>query len=118
MLEYLEWCQAFGWLVDQDFLYHINCVGLAALVENLLPRVGLDARELEFRVVGIHGMDLLLGRGPQNLDDLYQLVNARLTWEQWLSEQQLCNDAASGPHIDSVAVLGGTENELRCPVVA
>ena len=59
--------------------YQINGVWWHALAEHLGPWVRLDLRELELRVVGVHGVDLLLGGCAQHLDDLHQLVDAALT---------------------------------------
>ena len=49
-----------------------------ALVEHARPGVGLDLGELELGVVGVHGVDLLLGGRAQHLDDLHQLVHPTL----------------------------------------
>lgn len=40
----------------------------------LVPGVGLDLEKLELRVVGVPGLDLLLRRRAQDLDDLRQMV--------------------------------------------
>jgi len=61
--------------------------------------VRLDLGELVFHVVGVHGADLVASRSSQNLDDLDQLVNTRLTGEQRLTEHKLSHDTASGPDI-------------------
>ena len=67
--------------------------------EHLLPRVRLDLRELELRVVRVHLADLLARRRAQDLDDLHQLVHAALAREQRLPEQQLRQHAARRPHV-------------------
>ena len=86
-------------------------------MENLLPGMSLDRRELEFRVVGIHRVNLLFSRRAQHLDNLHQLVDARLTGEQRLPQQQLSNNAARRPDVDGAGILSGSEDELGCPVV-
>ncbi len=53
---------------------------------NLDEWVGLNLRKLVFHVVGIHRLDLLPRRRPQNLDNFHQLVDATLTREQGLAE--------------------------------
>lgn len=58
-----------------------------------------DLREFVFHVVRVHSADLVACRCAKNLDNLNKLVNARLPWEQWLAEHQLCHDATSGPDI-------------------
>jgi hypothetical protein len=52
-----------------------------------------------FHVVGVHGADLIASGSSQDLDNLDQLVNARLTGEQRLTEHELSHDTASGPDI-------------------
>ena len=49
-----------------------------ALAEDLAPGVRRDLGELELGVVGVHAVDLLPGGGPQNLDNLHQLVHPAL----------------------------------------
>ena len=71
----------------------------AELAMYLTERMRLDLRELVLHVVGVHGADLVSGGCSQHLDDLYQLINARLAREQWLSKHQLCHDATCGPNI-------------------
>jgi len=56
-------------------------------------------RELVLHVIGVHRPNLFPRGCTQDLDDLDELVNARLAWEQWLSEHQLGHDATGRPHI-------------------
>lgn len=65
----------------------------------LLPGVALDLRELELGVVGVHLADLFPCRRTQHLDDLDQLVHARVSREDWLAQQQLSQYAACTPHV-------------------
>ena len=51
---------------------------------HLIEGVRLDLRKLVFHVVGIHGANLFPRRSAQNFDDLHELVNPRLSWEEWL----------------------------------
>ena len=51
------------------------------------------------------------------LDDLHQLVDAGLSWEQRLPQEQLCHDAPHAPNVDRRRVVGRTENEFRGAVV-
>lgn len=64
-------------------------------------------------VVGIHGADLVASRSSQNLDDLDQLVDTRLTGEQRLTEHKLSHDTASGPDICE-RQTGQPETSIRC----
>ena len=50
-------------------------------------------------VVGVHGANLVSCRGSQNLDDLDELVDTRLTREQWLPQHKLSHDTAGRPYI-------------------
>lgn len=77
-----------------------------------------------FHVVGIHGADLFTSRSAKNLDDLHQLVNARFTREEGLSQHQLGHYATGRPHIwridqSTACGLSGEEEsrtDLRCVV--
>ena len=60
----------------------------------LVERVWSDLRELVFHVVWIHGADLFATRRAQDLDDFDQLVNARLSGEEGLTEHQFGHDTA------------------------
>lgn len=55
------------------------------LATDLVPGVALDLREFEFRVVGVHLADLVARGSAQHLDDLHQLVHARVSGEDGLS---------------------------------
>lgn len=59
----------------------------------------LDLRELVLHVIRIHGTDLVPRRSSQDLDDLDQLINARLAGEQRLTQHELRHDTSSGPYI-------------------
>ena len=80
-----------------------QCLGHGALVKiakpYLVEGVGLDLGELVFHVVGVHGANLIASGSSQDLDDLNQLVDTRLTGEQRLAKHELSHDAASGPDI-------------------
>lgn len=67
--------------------------------EDFGPRARFDLREFVFRVVWVHGADLLLGGGAEHFDDLDELVNAGFTREDWLAEHQFRHDAAGTPYI-------------------
>jgi hypothetical protein len=65
----------------------------------LVEWVGFNLRKLVFHVVGIHGSDLVSGRRAEDLDDLDELVDARLSGEQRLAQHELGHDAAGGPNV-------------------
>ena len=60
----------------------------------LIPRAWLDNREAEFSVVGVHGLNLLLGRSAKNLDNFDELIYSIFTGEDGLSEHELSNHTA------------------------
>lgn len=86
--------------VFEEFGNQVDCISVG-LAEDLAERVWLDLREFVFHIVGVHGSDLLASRCTQNLDNLNQLVDARLTGKQWLAKHQFCHDATRGPYIFS-----------------
>ena len=61
----------------------------------LLEGVRLDLRELVLHVVRVHRLDLLPRRGAEHLDNLDELVDATLAWEQRLAEHELRHDTSS-----------------------
>jgi hypothetical protein len=40
-----------------------------------------DLREAELRIVGVHTVDLVSGRGAKDLDYFDELIDPRFTWE-------------------------------------
>jgi len=66
---------------------------------HLLPRMGLDLRKLELGVVGVHLADLLARRRAQHLDDLHQLVDARVARKDGLAQQQFGQHATGAPNV-------------------
>lgn len=62
-------------------------------------------------------MDLVSGWGTQYFDNFNQLVNTRITREYGLTEDELGDDTAYRPHIDSEAVVSRTEYQFRGSVV-
>ena len=65
----------------------------------LLPRMCLNLRELELGVIGIHLANLLPRWGAQHFNNLHQLVDARIAWENWLTQQQLSQHTTGTPNI-------------------
>lgn len=53
-----------------------------------LPWMTLNLWEFEFRIVWIHFAYLFSCRCAQNFDHFNQLINARVTRKDWLSQQQ------------------------------
>lgn len=51
--------------------------------------MGFDLREFELGVVGVHFTDLFPGRSSKHFDDFNQLINARITGEDGLTEKEL-----------------------------
>ena len=62
----------------------------------LVPGAGLDDGEAEFRVVGVHGLDLFLGGGAEDFDDFDELVDSVLARENGLAQHELGDHAACG----------------------
>lgn len=46
-----------------------------------------DLGEFEFRIVGVHFLDLFPGWRAEDLDDFYQLVDAGVAGEDGLSKE-------------------------------
>lgn len=61
--------------------------------------MALDLREFEFGVVWIHLLNLISSRRSQYFDDLNQLIDARVSGEDWLPQQQFGQHTARTPDI-------------------
>lgn len=109
--------QALSWCVLEEAGDEVNGVRVC-LSEDFIEWVWLDLWELVLHVVWVHGADLIPGWSSQHLNDLNELVNSRLSREEWLSEHQLCHDAASRPHINLGCVVCCAEDQLWGSVVS
>lgn len=56
-------------------------------------------------IVWVHGADLLPSRGSKNLDDFHQLVNSRLSREQWLTKHEFSHHTTRGPHVLTIVSM-------------
>jgi hypothetical protein len=83
----------------------------------LWERMGFDLGEFVLHIVWIHCFDLFSCRGPEDLDDFDQLIDATLTRKERLPEHELRHDTPGGPYIDVGHIVGGPKDELRGAVV-
>lgn len=65
----------------------------------LTPWMGLNLWKFELCVIGVHLSYLLLCGCTKNLDDLNQLIHTTVSWEDWLTKQQLCKHTPSTPYV-------------------
>ena len=56
--------------------------------ESIFRTPARESRPASTTHVGVHGLDLIPRWGTQDLDDLYQLVDTRLSREEGLTEHQ------------------------------
>ena len=63
------------------------------------PLLCSNLRKAKGLVLGVHGANLILGRGAQDLDDFDELIHTALPWEERLSQQQFSEYTASRPTI-------------------
>jgi hypothetical protein len=56
--------------------------------ESMVRSPARESRPASTTHVGVHGLDLIPRRSTQDLDDLYQLVDTRLSREEGLTEHQ------------------------------
>lgn len=54
----------------------------------------------------------------ESFSDEVKLINIRLPRPEWIPVQQLCKNAAQGPHIHRRAVLGVSHQQLGSSVPA
>ena len=64
----------------------VYCLFRRLRTKYFAPSLLADGGELELRVTGVHTVNLFLGGSAQHFYNLDQLVNARLAWEQGLSD--------------------------------
>jgi len=50
------------------------------------PWMSFDLWKLELLIVGVHLSDLLSCRCTEDFDDLYQLIHATVSWEDWFTD--------------------------------
>lgn len=95
MLQSFQRFRSLVWIILQNFIYQVNRWVHIALsrVEYFLPLVCFDCRELELRVIRVHGVNLISTWRAQHLDDFYKLVDTRIAREQRLSEEELRDNA-------------------------
>lgn len=86
--------QSLGGSVLEEARNQLDGIRLS-LAEDLVERVRLDLGEFVFHVVRVHGTDLVSRGRTQNLDNLYQLIDTRLSREQRLTKHQLSHNATS-----------------------
>lgn len=96
----------------------VDSIRRSAWTEHLDERMRPNLRELVLHIVGVHRLDLVARRGTQYLDDLDELINARLAREEWLAEHELCHDTSSRPHVNVGGVVCRTKDEFGCAVVS
>mmetsp|Transcript_11405 Transcript_11405/g.26005 ORF Transcript_11405/g.26005 Transcript_11405/m.26005 type:complete len:269 (+) Transcript_11405:215-1021(+) len=113
----LEWTDPPLRIVRERARYEVHGVLGRLRPENLPPLAGLDLREFELGVVRVHAAYLLPRGGAEDLDDLDELVDARVAGEEGLAEQELGADAPLAPDVDARGVVGAAEDELGRPVV-
>ena len=76
-----------------------------------------ELRERRLEVVQLESVwPIIFVRGAQHFEDLENLVNLRISHEQWLALHHLRKDATSGPKIDSKRVCLLSEENFWAPV--
>mmetsp|Transcript_58256 Transcript_58256/g.102476 ORF Transcript_58256/g.102476 Transcript_58256/m.102476 type:complete len:215 (-) Transcript_58256:540-1184(-) len=118
MLTCLDALESLVGHVSEELADEVDGLRRRGGLEDAAPGVCTNLRELELLVVGVHGLELLLGRRAEDLDDLHQLVDTAAAGEDGRADQQLGEHAALRPHIDHRAVVRGPEDQLRRAVEA
>jgi hypothetical protein len=63
-------------------------------------------------------LDHVIGWCPKKVCNDGELIDVVLAWEEWLSLQHLCEDAANAPYVNLHIIFLPCKHNLRCPVVA
>lgn len=106
-----------SWVVHQHALQQIQAVLSknldAVCVDHLVILLPLPLREAALEVwEGRHTRPVGFGRSAEDAEDLEDLVNLGVTWEEGLAGSHLGEDAADGPHVDTSGVLAATEQDF------
>ena len=88
-----------GGRVLQDLREQVDGLGRGLGAKDLGPRVWTDLREAELNVVAVHCLDLRTARSAEHLDDLDKLVDAAVSGEERLAQEELSENAAHRPHV-------------------
>ena len=80
MRKRLKWLRSLIGYIFKDTRDQLNGIvrdflGSSTGIENFVPLIGLDVWEFEFRIVGVHRVDLVSTGRSEDLDDLYELVD-------------------------------------------
>ena len=78
--------------------------------ENFGPLISFNLRKFELGIVWVHGVDLVPAWRTQNLDYLNKLVDATIPRENRLPKKKLSDNAAYGPYINSLPIVGCAKN--------
>ena len=72
---------------------------IVGFAENLVEGMRFDLGKFMLHIVRVHRTNLVTSWCPQNFDDLHQLIDTRLSWEQRLPQHQLRHDTAGRPNV-------------------
>ena len=75
-------------------------------------------RKSEVDVVFVECLNLRAERCSQDFDDLDELVDGVVTWEERLTKQQLGDDAAHRPHVGTSVIILISKDQLWRPVIS
>lgn len=115
VLQGLVGSQALARVEHHQVLQQVKCV-VARSREQVSQALGFGGgKRLKHGLSqrGVYGFDIFGGGPSCNFHHSVQLVQGRSTWEHRLSQQQLGQNAAKRPHVHSLGVLVGAEEDLR-----
>ena len=90
-----QWFRPLRWIVTEESGHEGDGVSWGPVPEDLFPGQRLDLWESIFGVIFVHCQNLVTGWCPQDFDDLDELVNTTLSWENWLSKHDFCDNATT-----------------------
>lgn len=106
-----------GGSVFEQFCDEIDSIRRSTRSEYLREGVRFDLRELVLHIIRIHSFNLLSRRRAEYLDNLHELIDTRLSWEQRLSQHQFRHHTTRRPDIDVSGVVCRSKDQLGRPVV-
>lgn len=117
--EKLNGGEAVLWNVYEQLGDEINGNVVHTATEDCVPWSRVDLfvkRHGRSRRVYMYGV--LWGWSAENLDNLEELIATTVTWENWITEDELSHHTTSRPDVDGSRVVRATQNKLRSTIKA
>ena len=90
-----QWSRSNLGVIREQLRDKVDGLPRSTVPEHFLPWKRSDLWESILFVVGVHCLNLFFRWSSEDLDDLHELVNTALSWEDRLTKHELGDDAAN-----------------------